>query len=178
MDEREKYEKMWTMPQYRAWSPAASTLDQAIEALSLTKPTEIIDLGTGTGRAAARLRGMGHRVLGFDIAHNCLDEPTEDFMVGCLWDMPRELEFPYGICIDVMEHIPTQHVSEVFVNMRRVAKCVYFDISLNHDSCGRLIGETLHMTVKPARWWLEQLRAVWDEVTVLDTSRSVRAVVR
>jgi len=57
-----------------------------------------------------------------------------------------------------MEHIPEKDVDKVLRNITKSAEKVFFNISLLHDSCGKLIGEDLHLTVKPAGWWIQKFR--------------------
>jgi hypothetical protein len=72
-----------------------------------------------------------------------------------------------------MEHIPLDKVDRVLTNILKAAQHVFFSISTVPDSCGQLIGEALHLTVRPAAWWRDQFLAHdavihWSEVT--DTS--------
>jgi len=61
-------------------------------------------------------------------------------------------------CTDVMEHIPTDKINDVLNNVLLSAQHVFFSISTVDDSCGVLIGETLHLSVFPYAWWLDQFQ--------------------
>ena len=71
------------------------------------------------------------------------------------WDLtnPIPMEADYGICTDVMEHIPTEDVFRVITNIMESAHKVFFQISTIDDSMGELIEQPLHLTVKPHSWW-------------------------
>jgi 2-polyprenyl-3-methyl-5-hydroxy-6-metoxy-1,4-benzoquinol methylase len=117
----------------------------------------VTDFGCGTGRAARVFQRHGLRVLAVDHAANCLDKgipvPLE---IACLWDLPPHPVTDHGFCADVMEHVPPEHVEATLAGIaRRVSRAAFFKISTVPDGCGKLIGETLHLTVRPAGWWLE-----------------------
>lgn len=163
--EKTKYEQMWERPEYRAVAPGESL---AIKFLSVAHPppdSEIIDFGCGTGKGSVMLAIMGGmRVTMVDFATNCLDDAMRQavamqerltFLEHDLVE-PLDVTAEYGFCTDVMEHIPEEQVQTVLRNMLSSAKKVFFQISLVDDCCGQLIGETLHTTVKPYEWWLDQ----------------------
>lgn len=67
-----------------------------------------------------------------------------------------------------MEHIPPDDVPKVLRNILASARHCFFAISTVPDRMGTLIGEDLHLTVRPMAWWAEQLRSLgavihWQE---------------
>lgn len=154
--EQSKYEQMWARPEYRERSPGMRVVEMAHTWL---KPTgTLCDYGCGTGRAAKWLADHGLEVTGFDIAANAMLDYDGAFVQGCLWDMPEFGEFDYGFCTDVMEHLPTEHVDAAVAGIaKRTRKEVFFQIALFECHMGDVIGEHLHLTVKPAQWWVELL---------------------
>ena len=149
--EQSKYERMWAHNNYRNNSPAYHEFFDEITAI--IKPGDsVIEFGCGTAFGLAEI-GKTHEVLGIDIARNCLsvDVPFEQ---ACIWE-PMAARADVGFCVDVMEHIPTDKVEDVIREiMQCVPKCLFI-AALFHDNMGKLIGETLHLTVKPAEWWHE-----------------------
>ena len=159
--EREKYEKVWNNPDYRRISPGRLSVPDFLS-WSGGKGS-VVDLGCGTGQAARALFEAGHvHVHMVDHAYNCRDEGiTLPFYQQCLWELDLPETYDYGFCCDVMEHIPTGKVDEV---LRRIAShCdkVYYRIFLHEDN-GKFTDGTLHLTVRPAEWWLEQVRKYYD----------------
>lgn len=79
--------------------------------------------------------------------------------VACLWQLADSLVLTdYGFCADVLEHIPPEQVDGVLAGIaKRIETSAFFKISTLPDSCGKLIGETLHMTVRPVGWWLAKV---------------------
>jgi hypothetical protein len=147
------------------------------------KDAEIIDFGAGTGRGALMLALFGGlRVKMVDFAENCLDE---DVRKACV-SQPTRISFkqhdltrpladvaPYGYCCDVMEHIPPADVPTVLSNILASAEHVFFNISTVDDVMGATIGETLHLSVHPTEWWVEQIKdagAVVHSAKTLDGS--------
>lgn len=153
LGERDKYILLWETDSYRFVSPG----EQAVPAfLELVKPDGlIVDFGCGTGRAALALHEAGHEVYLIDFADNCRDQ--EALKLPFLeWDLthPCPVRAPYGLCCDVMEHIPPGSVEAVICNIMASAETVFFQISTRPDSFGVLIGQSLHLTVRPHEWWL------------------------
>jgi len=167
--EQAKYEKLWEIPDYRAVAPGEQLATSFLSIANPPRDVECIDFGCGTGRGALMLALVGGlRVTMIDFTANCLDQevhqacetqPTRiSFKRRDLTRMIPETA-PYGYCCDVMEHIPTADVPTVLRNILASAEKVFFGISTEDDVMGARIGETLHLTVRPLAWWIEQIKA-------------------
>jgi len=168
--EQSKYERLWKLDAYRQYSPGENL---AMTFLSWVKPkagSTVIDYGCGTGRGGLMLAALGNlKVTMLDFVEGCLDEDIKNatqnqgeylqFFVHDLTNIPTH-RAKYGYCTDVMEHIPEGQVETVLRNIVKSAENVFFNISLQEDSCGSLINENLHVTVKPAGWWIQKLRGL------------------
>lgn len=160
--ERIKYEQLWNTQAYRHVAPGEFL---AGEFIRLAKPRAhqlVYDFGCGTGRGAAYI-AQHCNVVGFDFADNCLDKSVRGQFEFVQHDLTRPVDRPvadFGYCTDVMEHIPTEDVPTVLTNITSAARRVFFAISTVDDVMGGLIGEKLHLTVKPMEWWKEQLEAI------------------
>lgn len=164
--EARKYQKMWTHKSYRFVSPGEDLADLVRK--WLPGKARVVDFGCGTGRLAAKMQDWGHRVLGVDFATNCLDDEVMiPFCIANLWDLPETVSGTHGVCTDVMEHIPPEKVDAVLTNIRRAVPKAFFNIATTLDAHGAVIGERLHLTVKPESWWVEKLKAHWGSVEVL-----------
>ncbi len=170
--EKSKYERLWDMPEYRAVAPGENFAPFFLQQARPPKGSTCIDFGCGTGRGSMMLAALGRlTVTMVDFAPNCLDPELARACETQPWKFkflehdllkPFALDFraSYGYCTDVMEHIPEQHVEQVLHNILDAANKVWFQIATAEDKCGELIGEELHVTVKPASWWLKQFEAL------------------
>ena len=151
---------MWAHDSYRKHSPGEGLVDTAIEHFG--PAGSVIDFGCGTGRAAMLFQERGFDVIALDLASNCLDPGvTVSFTGCCLWDMP-DIHADYGFCTDVMEHVPEEMVDAVLDGIRERTKKAFFQIATSKDGFGpKLIGEPLHVTVRPADWWIVRLEDRW-----------------
>lgn len=168
--EKHKYEQIWELDAYRRFSPGAG---QARVFLELAEPEpgdEVLVFGCGMGlegqaigNISKELYGEPCKVTMFDFAANCLNDEireaceTEEWLNFKLHDIeePVSARAPFGFCCDVMEHIPEDKVAQVIENIVSATGRAYFCIANHHESYGNIIGETLHVTVKPFTWWEE-----------------------
>jgi len=167
LSEKDKYLEMWKHDAYRKYAPGEALASKFVSWARPPKGSTVIDFGCGTGRGSILISLLtGCKMIMLDFAENCLDEDMADavknqelleFHVHDLTELP-EYRAKYGYCTDVMEHIPEEDVEKVLRNITKSAEKVFFNISLQHDSCGQLIGEELHVTVKPAGWWIQKFR--------------------
>lgn len=165
LEERDKYRLLWGTDTYRAYSPGEQCVPQILEHL---RPSGLVlDFGCGTGRASLELAKLGHQVLLTDFADNCRDQEAMS-LPFLEWDLTKPgmpVSAPFGICTDVMEHIPPADVDAVIENIMAAAERVFFQISTTEDHCGALIGQHLHLTVQYAGWWREHFEAAGHSIT-------------
>ena len=168
--EREKYELMWEFDSYRYSSPGEHLVGVFLERMGAIPGDSVIDFGCGPGRATQKLQDAGLKVLGIDIAANCLDpDVSVPLRVECLWDFPDDIEVAdWGYCCDVMEHIPPDKVDATLKGIRdRTKEGVFFNIAFQHDTHGEAVGKRLHLTVHSKGWWENKLREHWPRVELL-----------
>ena len=187
--EKTKYEEMWSIPSYGDISPGANIAD-AFAKISGCKPGEtLIDLGTGSGKAALRLQNHYRlNVQTLDITTQCIvpeafDLFGETHMETCLWsNWPdnllrwgrREMPYDYAYCCDVMEHIPAEFTMLCLNNMFRAAKHVFIQVDVEPEGWGRLINETLHLTVMPFEWWRDHIAEFGEILDCRDMIAKIR----
>jgi SAM-dependent methyltransferase len=168
LTEKQKYEKMWDIDDYRAVAPGEQTAMLFLEQAKPKKGSTCIDYGCGTGRGGlmtALMGGLEVRLV--DFASNCLDEEVKttinnhpDRLYFTEWDLTKRMPFTsmYGFCTDVMEHIPPEDVDKVLANILLSSQHVFFQICNTPDHMGQRIGHPLHLTVESYDWWLKKLR--------------------
>jgi SAM-dependent methyltransferase len=163
--ERMKYSKAWAMEDrlYAKYSPGLE-ISNTINFLDFFKANNvksILDAGIGSGKLCKKMIDMGFQCHGVDIVDDCLDEELQEIKneiltVGALWDTSlfKENMFDAVVCLDVLEHVPTDYVVKVVDNLYYWArKYIFLQIALFQDYFGKKVGEPLHLTVQPKSWW-------------------------
>lgn len=174
--ERQKYEAIWEIEEYRTVSPGLEFVEDAVESLRMTEGMSVADLGCGTGRATKWFSDHGFDAFGVDIARNALEEDVQ-VHIQPLWEPLPEAD--YGFSVDVLEHIPTDKVEATLKAIHKACRVgCYLNIDTIHDSFGAMIGQRLHMTVQPASWWNEQLSKLWPDVSMREDGKQAIFVCR
>jgi hypothetical protein len=160
---------MWADDNYRRNSPGEHLVEHFVTFIDPNQPGAIADFGAGTGRALKKACDLtGREGRAFDISELALDENVRQadnikFEQVCLWEegTPAKPLHAYGLCTDVMEHIPLVYVDLTLAAIAsRVRELAYFQIFIGgEDKCGKKHGLRLHLTNKPAQWWDERLGA-------------------
>jgi SAM-dependent methyltransferase len=164
-----KYTRCWQHDQYRDYSNGERHLPVILERMRMPAGSFVYDFGCGSGRLTQKLFDAGFEVLGIDHAANCLDPLVNvPLCVANLWEIPSALPYrpdagvrraDFGVCCDVMEHIPEDKVDAVLSGIRWcVEGSVFFTISHEDAHFGHHIGVgVLHLTIRSADWWREKL---------------------
>lgn len=166
--ERDKYLRTWEFPEYRT-ACHSLTLWQQKRSWFPTYFGNAIDLGCGTGRLFAIWNNIGIDAWGFDIAENCLDPEIRErwghkAIIGCLWRMDIGRKFEFGICTDVLEHIPPTKVTATLEHIAGTCTEVLFKIAHEPNALGN---EKLHLTLQDATWWVAVMESVGGSAQLL-----------
>lgn len=153
--ERDKYNRVWTYPNYRVKSHSVNAWTRHKDILFPKKFSTLLDIGCGTGRLIPILRQEGIDAHGVDISENAPDPHIKEFVTfSPIHLMEFDRKFDVGICTDVMEHIPTGCVEETLERIHRYCKYVVYAIATTPSS---MFDDVLHLTVFPRHWWERQL---------------------
>ena len=169
MNEREKYELVWSkVGRYgKDWTNPglAGSIKRWIGA-AIPRGSTVMDFGCGNGTSLAWLESVGYLPDGVEIAQNATTR--EGVIIGDLRD-PLDLpESDYGICTDLMEHIPTVDVDRVLsLIAKTVRHSVLFVIARDEDKDGATVGQVLHLTRQNKAWWDARLQNYFDRLDVL-----------
>jgi|SRR5215204_5673103 len=182
--ERNKYDEMWAVPEYADKSPGLDNVERFISVLKPAMGSPMVDIGCGTGGAGLALQNQHHmRMWWLDISSAALDPavPRLRFIKTPLWrQWPYQIRpaWEYGFCCDVLEHIPTEFTMLSIERIVRACRVSWLQISLVPDVFGQAIGQTLHLTVRPFRWWLERIAVLGEVIDARDLISSGLYVVR
>lgn len=160
--EQNKYEQIWSFSDYNKFSPG-ETYATLFEGLAKDKSKMVLDIGCGMGKGGLALRSLGYNVAFLDIAKvNDALEPFTQAPLWSNWPRNREVNFQYGYCCDVLEHIPTEYVCLSIHQILEACNEVFFSVGLDVDGFGTLIEADLHLTVRPYTWWRDLLKEFGD----------------
>ena len=147
-----KYTKVWKDRSYEENSfYYRGQVVNVISQLNMEKEEHITDWGCGSGLTAKEFCDKGFFVHALDIAPNCLSEKLEDqprfyFSQECLWDLSDKVtDSEWLLCTYTLEHLPEKKMHAVLYQMHKKTK-----------------NEGLHLTVRAARWWYDQLSRYWS----------------
>ena len=171
---------MWTeVPGYRSTSPGEKLVPTFLEVANWRIGDTLVDLGCGPGRAGLELSKAGFNVTLLDITKHAVDPESRGvlpFIESCLWE-PTTLRFDWAYCCDVAEHLPPEWVESSLDNIANIARRgAFLQIALWPETWGNKIGETLHLTIKPGRWWLDEIERRWP-IAWQETSYDGRLIV-
>jgi SAM-dependent methyltransferase len=172
LDERRRYSDLWALPDYAKYSPGERDVERFISTIEPRAGQSLIDLGCGSGIAGLKLgKDARLNVTWLDITDAGLFPavPRARFIQSALWDhWPREWDYHYGYCVDVMEHIPPECVMLCIDRILSACRVTWFSVCLRPDAKGALIGEQLHLTVRPFNWWKTRMALLGNVLDARD----------
>jgi SAM-dependent methyltransferase len=164
--ETEKYEKTWSIPDYHRYSHGEHYSEMFMEITGAKPGESVIDLGCGTGRGGQALEEQGLIPTYLDLKNYNNLEP---FIDQPLWE-PIEGHWDYGLCCDVMEHLPPEYTMLAIKNMLDACEGLFLSVCFQDEAFGALVGEPLHLTVMPFVWWRDNLREMGNLIEARDLS--------
>ena len=160
--EREKYNRVWAMEDYRQVSHSVN-LWRTHRHLFPKSLGKCVDLGSGLGRLFLLWNQQGYDAWAVDISPVAMEKFTKrtlghKFIETCLWEMDVKHRWDFGVCTDVMEHIPPSYVEATLRNIAAHCDKVLFKIA--HETTNDLGGKPLHLTCKPVDWWISTMEGI------------------
>jgi glycosyltransferase involved in cell wall biosynthesis/2-polyprenyl-3-methyl-5-hydroxy-6-metoxy-1,4-benzoquinol methylase len=128
------------------------------------RPRTCLEVGCAKGDLVQMLREKGANCKGVDISDYTINAAGETVRPHLSVSNMRPLLFQSAsmdvvIGIEVMEHIPEEHVNETLLEIRRVCNgCVFMTIANTTAStpCD-FFRDLSHATMKPLSWWKNKL---------------------
>lgn len=175
--ECEKYEKVWAAPEYDRYSPGLENVDRFMKVMKPDPLSTIIDIGCGAGRAGLEFEKRGLIPYWLDITDAALDPavPRTSFTQAPIWSHEWGTKYPhgfdYGFCCDVLEHILPELVLVCIDRIMWKCRTAWLQIAHVPDEFGpKLIGEPLHLCVRPHEWWLDNISLLYKVVDARELS--------
>jgi 2-polyprenyl-3-methyl-5-hydroxy-6-metoxy-1,4-benzoquinol methylase len=163
--EAAKYRAMWGVPEYADNSPGKLMAPIFMEVSGARAGERVWDIGCGDGQGGRELQTFGLIVSGMDLVDA---NPGYSMVEQPIWT-PLPSVADYSFCCDVLEHVPREFTMLAVRNV--VDACsigAFFSISTVPDMMGRLIKETLHLTVERYVWWRDHLKEFGEIVEARD----------
>ena len=166
--ERDKYHRMWQQEAYRQHSPGERSVREFIDKCPWEPGQSILDAGCGTGRVSLYFHQRGLSVTPLDITANCLDQHVLEELASKFVESPihriTQL-YDWIYCVDVLEHIPMELIDMTLDALELATlRGGFLQIACFEDGCGALIGEKLHLIVRPPAWWDLKIEKRWTIV--------------
>jgi hypothetical protein len=167
--ERDKYVACWEMADYNVVSHGEDWSDAFGEIVKPKAGQTVLDCGCGWGRGGRSLEkkyGLAPSFLDFENYND-----LEPFIAQPLW---QKIEVPngkydYGLCCDVLEHVPEEFSMLAFRNILDACDHVFLSVCFLPDApVHQYAGKPLHLTVHPFPWWLEKMREVCEVIDARD----------
>ena len=163
-----KYEQTWSIPDYHAYSHGENHAGLFMEMTGAKNGASVIDLGAGTGRGGKILEDKGLVPTYLDLAnYNDLDP----FIAQPLWE-PIKGAWDYGLCCDVLEHLPPEYTMLAIRNILDACGSVFFSVCFQDEAFSEIVGEPLHLTIMPFVWWRDHFREMGNLIEARDFSPS------
>lgn len=173
--ERAKYEDMWSVADYRKFSPGMQNVERFLSVLNPPSRSSIVDIGCGEGGAGLRFAEGGMAVNWVDITESALDPrvPRSRFMRAPIWSIGWRAMRPgtgwdYGFCCDVLEHIPPEYAMLCLEKITSACRTSWLQVCNVPDQFGAVIGKQLHLTVRPFSWWRDRIGEFGDLIEARD----------
>lgn len=149
LSEQQKYKDLYAsglLPNYGKTNHGR----HALEFVKSLQPANVVDIGCGYNGFAKSLRPRIPS-LGFDFACPEADDIAFASNIPML-DKGCDLLTAF----DVLEHLHQRDIAQTLKEFKRVSARFLFSISYK-DSKAQFGDSSLHPTIKPESWWLEQL---------------------
>jgi SAM-dependent methyltransferase len=159
----------WIYRRFKNYNePATDKLPFVIDWANSLKDCRILDCGCGKGFYLNKLKKIGKSMFGIEISKVCcegylteVDHLNSNIILGVAHLLANNQKFDGVLCMDVLEHIPSQDLKETVEAMSNIAPSALYGIA-NHPDVFE--GIELHETKQPAEYWENLLSQFYTTV--------------
>jgi SAM-dependent methyltransferase len=185
MDEKERFENLWTYGDYRGGSTALRLVPLLME--FIPPGSTINDYGSGTGRADVELLKRGnYRITMIDIAENALEDDARALLIPAhhaiadrlrfvqsdLCNLPMTIKYAdWGICINVLMTMPPEDVETALEEMHCTCDNLFVEV---YDWSDQRLGKEQTLSMGDADYWFSILSKRWKYVQQIPSPESDR----
>ncbi len=130
--------------------------DVADAIVRVARPSTAIDVGCAFGFLVEALWERGVRAEGFDVSPYAIGRVRSDVSAYCRVASilePQAGRYDVAVCLEVLEHVPTDQTERAICNLTALADAVVF------SSTPSDFDEPTHVNVRPTLAWLEAFAA-------------------
>lgn len=125
---------------------------------------KILEFGAGNGGLSALMESMGNEVTAYEISSHAFNKikcshKVQDSAVGLPFQQTRHDLF---VSVDVLEHLTENDIRLVLREAGRLCSEIFLAVSTRPSGLLGPRGENLHLTVRNAEWWVEQVSRWFD----------------
>lgn len=182
--ERAKYDLVWQFPEYHEHSPGLHHVDYFLSVVRPDPGSSVIDIGAGACVAGLELQRRGFDAWYLDLTDAAVPDAVDrrHFIEAPLWShwgWRKALGWDYGYCCDVLEHVSPEYTMLCVDRILSYCRTTWLQVAFEPDKFGSMIGEDLHLTVKPFTWWRDRIGGLGKLVDARDLcGRGVFVVTR
>lgn len=143
----------------------------------------VLDVGSSSGGAIGVLQVFRPEIdiFGIDISLIAARSGLSfdrNIVCGSAINLPyKDKSFDLVISSDCLEHLDTEDINQMIKEIVRVTKgYVFIQISERSDTAAwkNIVGEPLHKTIKPLKWWINKFFNAWTfpKVIKINTEKS------
>ena len=124
----------------------------------------ILEFGAGNGALARHLEAGGNRVTAVEVSASAFAKiQCHRKLHGDAFTLTM-LREPFDVfaAVDVLEHLTENDIRLVLREAGRLAAGIFLSVSTRPSGLLGPNGENLHLTVRPAEWWVEAVGRYFD----------------
>ena len=131
--------------------------------VQIAAPSSILDYGAGQGGFVDVINAPSATV-----------RHSYDPAIPTLATLPQN-SYDYVLCIDVLEHLEPDEVGAVLADVAKLSQNALFIVTTAPARAVLPDGRNAHTTVRPGRWWGEEIKKAFGHAAAVPVFRKNRS---